>query len=313
MPERGTAKAPADRASARLFAFAAGLVVALVAGFGLGRVIGPVGTSTDSGANAMNGMAGMTGSAQPSAGHTHGTTVTAGDQVGGLAIAAGGYTLVPESTALRAGGPQPFRFRIDGPDRKPVTTFAIAHDKPMHVIVVRRDLSGYQHLHPTMAADGTWIVQLGLPDTGPWRVFADFVVAGPAGVQTAATLGVDLTVAGQYQPHPLPAAARESTVDYYTVTYEGTPQVGATQPLLFRIFSSGRPVLGLDRYLGAYGHLVVLREGDLGYVHVHPEDQLVGGAVKFWLAAPSPGRYRMFFDFQVNGQVHTAQYTMVVS
>jgi hypothetical protein len=57
---------------------------------------------------------------------------------------------------------------------------------------------------------------------------------------------------------------------------------------------------------------VVLREGDVGYVHVHPEPRPVDGAVKFWLAAPGPGRYRMFFDFQVAGKVHTAAYTTIV-
>ncbi|MCW3845306.1 hypothetical protein ONA70_35115, partial [Micromonospora yasonensis] len=63
---------------------------------------------------------------------------------------------------------------------------------------------------------------------------------------------------------------------------------------------------------GAYGHVVVLREGDLGYVHVHPEERLLGGAVKFWLSATSPGQYRMFFDFQVGGRVRTAEFTLVV-
>ena len=58
--------------------------------------------------------------------------------------------------------------------------------------------------------------------------------------QSAVTLGTDLTVAGSYQPAALPAAARESTVDGYTVTYEGTAQPGSTQPLLFRVFRGGR-------------------------------------------------------------------------
>jgi hypothetical protein len=57
----------------------------------------------------------------------------------------------------------------------------------------------------------------------------------------------------------------------------------------------------------------VVREGDLGYVHVHPEAELVDGAVKFWLTAPSAGRYRGFFDFQVAGEVHTAEYTLDVA
>jgi hypothetical protein len=57
----------------------------------------------------------------------------------------------------------------------------------------------------------------------------------------------------------------------------------------------------------------MLRQGDLAYVHVHPEAQLVDRKVKFWLTAPSSGTYRMFFDFQVAGQVHTAGWTVVVS
>ena len=69
----------------------------------------------------------------------------------------------------------------------------------------------------------------------------------------------------------------------------------------------------LEPYLGAYGHLVMVRQGDLGYVHIHPEAQLVEGKVKFWLTAPSPGAYRMFFDFQVAGRVHTAAWTVTVN
>jgi hypothetical protein len=45
---------------------------------------------------------------------------------------------------------------------------------------------------------------------------------------------------------------------------------------------------------------------------VHPEEQMVDGKVKFWLAAPSAGTYRMFFDFQVAGRVHTAAWTVTV-
>jgi hypothetical protein len=74
----------------------------------------------------------------------------------------------------------------------------------------------------------------------------------------------------------------------------------------------GQPAT-LEPYLGSYGHLVVLREGDVGYLHVHPEAQLADGQVKFWLAAPGPGRYRMFFNFQVAGQVHTAAWSLTVS
>ncbi|WP_213453078.1 hypothetical protein [Rhizomonospora bruguierae] len=299
-----------DRVPVRLVAFASGLVLALLAGLGIGRLAGPAPAppkTTDMGAVPID-------ESQP---HSHGGDATgqqnAGEQVAGLAVSSGGYTLVPERAEYPAATPPTFRFRVDGPDRRPVTTFAVKHEKLMHLIVARRDLSGYQHVHPTLAPDGTWSVDLAGLAPGLWRAFADFAALDAAGTEHPLTLGVDLTVPGTYAPKALPGPERTARVGGFDATYEGTPQVGSTQPLLFRVFRDGSPVTALERYLGAYGHLVVLREGDLGYVHVHPEERLVDGAVKFWLAAPSPGRYRMYLDFQVAGQVHTAEYTLVVS
>src|SRR6185503_11483216 len=68
---------------------------------------------------------------------------------------------------------------------------------------------------------------------------------------------------------------------------------------------SSTSTVPLERYLGAFGHLVVVRADDLSYVHVHPEDQLYRGAVRFWVTVPGPGKYRAFFDFSVGGVVRT--------
>jgi hypothetical protein len=310
----GSRATPPDRATLRPAAIVGVLLVALIAGFGLGWAA----DVSRLAANAPNssGSAGAAGHAHApgtASDHPHGAAASADSRVGGLAVSSGGYTFALASTTMTAGTPTPFRFRIDGPDRRPVTAFAVAGDKLMHLIVVRRDLTGYQHLHPTMSGDGTWHVELALPAPGIWRLYADFLTVTAAGAQMALTLGADLTVAGEYAPVPVPAAARQSTVDGYTVRYEGTPHVGATQPLVFRVFKAGTPVPDLERYLGAYGHLVALREGDLAYIHVHPEDRLFRGAAKLWLSAPSKGRYRMFFEFQVGGTVYIAPYTVVVS
>ena len=39
-----------------------------------------------------------------------------------------------------------------------VRGFDVEHTKRMHLIVVRRDMTGFQHLHPTQGADGSWSV-----------------------------------------------------------------------------------------------------------------------------------------------------------
>jgi hypothetical protein len=226
-------------------------------------------------------------------------------------VSSAGYTIVPTATVFDGPGARQLTFRIDGPDGRPASQFAVVHDKQLHLVVARRDLSGYQHLHPTMAADGVWSVPAEFGATGLWRVFADFTVVNAAGSQLALTLGYDVTVPGDSRPVELPAPATQAATADFTVAYQGTPAVGATQPMLFTVTRAGTPVT-LEPYLGSFGHLVVLRQGDLGYVHVHPEPRLFDGAVKLWLAAPSPGSYRMFFDFQVDGQVRTAAFTLVV-
>ncbi|GAB1689214.1 hypothetical protein [Krasilnikovia sp. M28-CT-15] len=318
-PPAAQAGTPGDRDTFRLAAFGALLVVVLFAGYGIGRLTGSSGNGSGAASDPAASTAqhpGMTGNENAPHTHTVGGAATAnpGEAVGGLAVTASGLTLAPEQgiTTFPAGVAKPFRFRINGSGGAPVTTYATVHAKPLHLVVVRRDLSVYQHLHPTMAPDGIWTVDLVLPDPGSYRAIADFTAA-VGGNQVPTTLGVDLTVPGDYRPVPLPAPATSATTDRFTVTYEGTPQAGVAEPLLMSVTSvDGGPVT-LEPYLGAYGHLVVLRDGDVGYVHVHPEAQLIDGKVKFWLAAPGPGRYRMFFDFQVAGAVHTAAWSVTVS
>ncbi|MCW3844915.1 hypothetical protein ONA70_33080, partial [Micromonospora yasonensis] len=248
-PPRPASPSARDGASLRLLAVAGGLAVALVAGFALGGVVRDSARPTGSG--PTGGPTGASMHASGGAGHQHAggaAAVAAGAEVGGLAVSAGGYTLVPEATSLTAGARSTWRFRVIGPDRKPVRSFAVVHDKRMHLIVARRDFSGYQHLHPTMAPDGTWSVDLVLPQAGAWRAYADFAAIGSTKAQVPLTLGVDLTVPGDYRPRPLPDAARESIVDGFTVTYEGTPRLGETQALLFRVHRNGSPVADLQRY-----------------------------------------------------------------
>ncbi|MFI7604577.1 copper resistance protein CopC [Micromonospora sp. NPDC049366] len=300
----------------RIALLVGGLVVALLAGFGLGR-LGAAGTTTAAGAPTApaGGAPGQAVSAgdghqhAPGTGaHTHPGDAAAGPATG-TAVSAGGYTLQPLERTQPAGATVDYRFRVIGADRQPATRFAVVHDKPLHLVVVGRDLGGYQHLHPTMAADGTWSVPLTLARPGGYRIYADFSVTTAEGTQLPLVLGVDHVVPGAHTPTVLPPPQPQATAGPFTVSMEGTPTVGVTTPMVFRVARSGAPV-SLQRYLGAYGHLVVVREGDLGYVHVHPEAELVDGAVTFWLTAPSPGRYRAFFDFQVDGTVYTAEYTI---
>jgi hypothetical protein len=284
--------------------FALGLAVVFSAAFGLGNLAGPADSPT------------TTTAAHSDAGHDGAATADSpGEQMpAGLQITQDGYHLQPLSPALAVGKPQPFAFRIAGPDGAPVTGYTTSHDKDLHLIVVRRDLSGFQHVHPALAADGTWSIPLAVPAAGQYRVFADF---RPAGHAQGLTLGADVPAPGDYRPRPLPAAARTATVDGYTVTLDGDLVPGASSKLTLSVAKGGTPVTGLQPYLGAYGHLVALRAGDLAYLHVHPDGApgdgktAAGPQVTFYAEVPSSGSYRLYLNFQHAGKVRTAEFTAV--
>ena len=162
----------------------------------------------------------------------------------------------------------------------------------MHFIVVRRDMTGFQHLHPTENPDGTWSVPVTLPDAGSYRVFADFSVD-----DKPYTLADDLTVDGSVRSQALPAPVRSVDVDGLRVAPDrGRHQGRAPSPSsAFTVTRKGRPV-AIQDYLGAKGHLVALRQGDLAFLHVHPDEN----RLKFMATFPTAGSYRLFLQFKTD-------------
>jgi hypothetical protein len=230
----------------------------------------------------------------------------------GLLVSQDGYTLSLAADSAAAGPATPIGFRILGPDGSAVTEYDESHDQDLHLIAVRRDLSGYQHVHPTLGPDSVWTSPLALTP-GTWRLFADFV---PSADGENRVLGTDLAVAGDYTPAPLPAESRTAQVDGYTVTLHGHLTAGRESELTLTISRDGEPVTDLQPYLAAYGHLVALRQGDLAYLHVHPAGEpgdgvtLPGPDIPFFTTAPSAGTYRLFLDFRHEGVVRTAAFTV---
>lgn len=232
---------------------------------------------------------------------------------GGLQISERGYTLVPVRTVVPAGD-RAVAFRIVGPDGAAVTDYDIEHEKELHLIAVRRDFTGFEHVHPERAADGTWSTRLDLTG-GTWRMFADFT-PDPAGDEEPQplTLGTDLTVTGPSgrMARNGPSTQRVDRVEGYRVELTGILAPGAESDLSFAVTMRGAPVADLQPYLGARGHLVALREGDLAYLHVHPTDgeDTVGNEVGFAANVPSVGGYRLYLDFRVDGVVRTASFIL---
>ena len=224
------------------------------------------------------------------------------------------YALAPETARLDAEVAAEYRFRILQSDGAPVISFAEVHEKQVHLIVVRRDLTGYWHLHPTADGNGIWTVLLPELEAGGYRVFADF---SPAGSGESFTVSADLAVDGDGAARELPAPATRFAIEDYEVDLTGALVPGQPSRLTFSVRRAGRQVTDLQPYLGAYGHLVAVRAADLAYVHVHPDGAPGDGAtapgpdVTFHAHVADAGAYRLFLDFRHGNTVRTAEFTLV--
>ena len=261
-------------AALRLALFAAGLVVI-------------------AGVSALVGRASGIETDDEPAATAHGAETEAHETTpAGLALEQDGYRLVAERDSLVAGKEQRYVFRILGPGGAVLRDFDVEHERRLHLIVVARSPNThFLHLHPRQRADGAWTTAMRLPVNGSYRVFADFTTAGER-----RTLGTDL--AGFDGPNR--ATERASRFDV------ALAQRG--ERLEFTVRDGGDRVQ-VQQYLGAGGHLVVVREGDLAYIHAHAEEDELAFDVPF----PGEGRYRLYLQFKVDGKVRTVQLARVVS
>ncbi|WP_242616308.1 hypothetical protein [Microterricola gilva] len=195
-----------------------------------------------------------------------------------------------------------------------MTEYTNSHERDLHLIVVRADGSQFRHVHPVLeSSTGTWSIPWEWADAGSYRVFTDFT---PAGADASAlTLTSTVHVSGPFTAMT-PQPTRTHLVDGFTVSVAGELMAGSSSELTISVARDGEPVRQLEPYLGAFGHLVALREGDLAFLHVHADgddpavDETAGPTIVFAADAPTAGRYLLYLDFKVDGAVHTAEFVL---
>ncbi|MGW2410073.1 hypothetical protein ACWCXK_36985 [Streptomyces sp. NPDC001739] len=234
----------------------------------------------------------------------------------GLSDTRDGYRLISKGATLPSGKQTAYRFTVTGPDGRPVTGFALDQTKRMHFYAIRSDLTGFQHIHPSMAADGTWSANLSSLAPGSWRLFASFTPDAGPGKGKDFVLSRTVTVPGNATKTLLPAPATSTQADGYTVTVKGEPMAGMAHPLTVSIAKDGKPVTDLEPYLDTYAHLTAFHEGDAAFAHLHPTTKVTGDNggpdLSFHAELPTSGNWRLFLQFQTGGKLHTAALTLRV-
>ncbi|WP_052167001.1 hypothetical protein [Microbacterium profundi] len=232
----------------------------------------------------------------------------------GLSVSGGGFVLAPITAPSVVGEQGTLSFQILDADSAPLTEFSESHDKDLHLIVVRSDGDQFHHVHPSLnETTGIWSLPWTWKKAGSYRVYADFAPGREESVGMTLTRTVD--VAGEYSPASRPPTRVDSTGDY-SASIAGDLVAGQMTELTVSVSRGADPVTELELYLGAFGHLVALRGGDLAYLHVHPHagdprpGERSGPEITFMAQAPTAGRYLLYLDFQIDGQVHTVEFVL---
>jgi len=287
--------------ASRLTGFGTALALVFAASWALGAGLGPAPVPVHSSAHDAHDGAAPGRAVPDPAGSTD--AAEAG---------AAGFRMVLDQSAT----PGELAFTVTGPDGRPVAGYAVTPSRPVQVVVVRSDGTGYQHLQPRFGGDAVWRAPLAPTAPGVYRAITDVTPAGGPRL----TLSTDLFVPGPVTPATA-APSRVWQAGGYQVRLDGDLVPGTPSQVFATVTKDGAAVTDLEPQLGAFGQLVALHVPDPGSPDltvldvrtdgVEPApDARSGPGVAFVVDIPAAGTYRLFFDFRHARAVHTAEFTV---
>ena len=252
--------------------------------------------------------------------------------------------LETEPAVVRPGEMTRLNFRIFHPGTgEQVRDFLTVHDRPYHLFVISQDMEHFEHLHPEQGPDGSWSVEVTLPEEGYYKLLSDFVPNGGSSQFIARTV-VTADYAGDLAADGASLVADTvltQSVDDLTATVSYDPEAfvsGLYGHVRFELTETegGRPVTDLQPYLGSFGHMLVMSDDLVHYVHSHPLDMensddetgpmalmlptggdpsrlSAGPEIVFEGLMPEAGLYRAWAQFQRRNEVYTFSYTFDVT
>jgi hypothetical protein len=215
-----------------------------------------------------------------------------------------------------AGKQTEITVRVTDHGGKAVQDFEVVHEKKMHLIIVRDDLSTFDHLHPEYKGGGVFKTSFIFPKSGRFKLIADFAPKGSEQVTQTHRVEVAGPAAPKQPVQPESHLVKTAAGKQVALKFDGEPQAGKETTLTFTLndAKSGKPVTDLQPYLGAIGHVVILSEDTEQYLHVHPLDEKAAGPeARFRTTFPHPGIYKIWAQFRHQGKVLTVPYVIQVS
>ena len=223
--------------------------------------------------------------------------------------------LTVKPRVFRAGEKVQLKFRVVNPRTgKNIDHYEIVHEKLFHMFLVSDDLQYFVHGHPVPQPDGTFLPDETFPKPGLYRVAGDFYPTGGTPQLIANTVivpgtpGSELKLASPSLKPEL-GVSHCANMDVELVMDPPQPIAGMKTLLFFHV----NPGEGLEKYIGAWGHMLVASDDLIDLIHDHPFIADGGPQVQFNIIFPRARTYKIWVQFQRNGVVNTASFTVPVS
>jgi hypothetical protein len=215
---------------------------------------------------------------------------------------------------LKINQPKKLIILIQDAQGKSVTKFDTFQEKLMHLIVVSDDLQVFQHLHPKHQGNGQFTIDAALPSPGPYTLVADYKPSGNMEVVSLMTL----LVPGKVSVTTTTTLQRSKTIGTTKINLStSAPEIKAREEvgITFSLTDAmKKPIQDLKPYLGAQGHLVVIRQSkkiiQTDYVHAHAMKGTDVGEVVFMTKFPQLGKYKIWGQFNRGGKIIVADFWM---
>ncbi|MDI4649053.1 hypothetical protein [Cohnella hashimotonis] len=253
-----------------------------------------------------------------SAGHTHAGAAAESPSEKGVQAVWSWPEGEPE-----AGRSAKLVIRISGADGQPVRKFDVNSEKLLHLVAISTDLREFQHIHPEYQGEGAFVLPVTFQEGGNYRLFADFI---PSGLNEL-TRSAEVSVSGGSESGSDPDGSRSSEfpagpallsqvaggmeVELHFGHLMANMQTGLS--VTFRDVDTGKPVSDLQPYLGSVGHIIAVDDKLQEYLHVHPVNAAsTGPQALFGIAFPHSGVYKLWGQFQRDGQLLTIPFVVKV-
>lgn len=251
---------------------------------------------------------------------------------------AGGYRLILRTRRedLIAGRPVRLSFEAQFPDGRPIRFLEHVHERPLHLLVVSEDLTEFDHLHPEPAAGDRYEIVHRFGNGRRYRLYADYTP--PGGTQQIVSYLLRITGGsvelGSSAPRLTKAGPveREQSGLRLRLAPRGELRAGEETDFQFQLRDRTEQLpTGLEPFLGAWAHFVVIDPAHQHFIHAHPIDagsptpaESLAHAhlavepgpppevIQTRIIFPQPGLYRIWAQFQIEGRLITAPFDVQV-